>query len=308
MIEARKFSCDDQGYVDLRLRRSFDDGKTWGSSLLVHGNSTETEWTTVGDASMVEDRTTGLIWLIHTRNNTFVFVSSSSDQGETWSEPINITAQCKYGYPAQGWIGTGHAGGIQLESGRLIVPTYTSTSYILYSDDHGKSWHIGGAVTGKYAGGHENQVAEMDNGTLIMSMRGTSFRLQAYSPNGGTTWDNVMEVKQLPEPIAGCEGSIVYHPGTKKLYFSHPDPVLHLFRTKLAVWSSSDHGQTWKLQTVVWPKGAGYSAMVVMGKGAEAKLGLLYERNNHTMVVFEAQSESFTTVDLEPSFGTTFVI
>ena len=53
MIEARKYSCDDQGWVDLRLKRSFDSGATWGASQLVHHHSTADEWTTVGDANMV---------------------------------------------------------------------------------------------------------------------------------------------------------------------------------------------------------------------------------------------------------------
>merc|ERR1712100_389451 len=140
MIEARKYSCDDAGYIDLRLRRSFDDGKTWGPSILVHGNSSETEWTTVGDGNMVEDASTGTIWLLHTRNNTRLFVSSSRDQGATWSEPKDISATCKMGYPTQGWIGTGHAAGSQLSSGRLIIPTYSEKSYVVYSDDHGESW------------------------------------------------------------------------------------------------------------------------------------------------------------------------
>lgn len=145
----------------------------------------------------------------------------------------------------------------------------------------------------------------MDDGRLIMNFRQSCRfpaswgcgRLQAFSSDGGNTWENATEVRQLPEPIEGCEGSIVYHPGTKKLYFSHPDPILKLFRTRLVVWSSSNHGQSWDYHTTVWSQAAGYSSLVVMGSAADAKLGLLYDRNNHTMVVFEAQSVSFTVVD-----------
>merc|ERR1711953_58878 len=97
-------------------------------------------------------------------------------------------------------------------------------------------------------------------------------RIQAYSSDSGNTWVNVTEVKQLPEPIEGCEGSIVYHPGTQKLYFSHPDPMLKLLRTRLTVWSSSNHGRTWDHHTTVWSKAAGYSSLVVMGNSSDAKL------------------------------------
>merc|ERR1712196_364196 len=117
MIEARKYSCDDQGWIDLRARRSTDSGKTWGPSLLVHGDSTEDSWTTVGDANMVQDTSTGVIWLLHTRNNSRLFLSHSTDEGLTWSVPVEKTDSLKLGYPTQGWIGSGHPGGIQLSSG-----------------------------------------------------------------------------------------------------------------------------------------------------------------------------------------------
>jgi len=245
------------------------------------------------------------IWLLHTRNNSRLFVSSSRDQGATWSEPKDISATCKMGYPTQGWIGTGHAAGSQLSSGRLVIPTYSQKSYVVYSDDHGESWHMGGGVPGY--GGTENAVAELGNGSLIMGLRHSCAiteigcgRRWSYSDDAGKTWGEVTETRQIPEPISGCEGSLVYHPVTKKLYFSHPDPELKLFRTRLAVWSSSDYGRTWDHHKLVWPLAAGYSSMVAMPDG---KLGLLYDRNNHTLVIFEAQSVSFTTVDMEASSG-----
>ena len=52
--------------------------------------------------------------------------------------------------------------------------------------------------------------------------------------------------KDLPEPIKGCDGSLVFHPGTRKLYFSHPDPPLDLFRVRLRVWSSGNMGASWE--------------------------------------------------------------
>jgi sialidase-1 len=314
MIEARKFSCDDQGYVDLRLRRSLDQGQTWTPSQLVHGNSTATHWTTVGDANMVEDRATGIVWLFHTRNNTKLFLSSSLDQGVSWSTPLEVTRTLKLGYPRYtGWIGTGHAGGIQLSTGpyqgRLLVPTYTNQSYMIYSDDAGLTWHKG---TGTIGG--ENQISETgtltDTGMpiLIVSIRNSprwpnwvplthGHRLLALSHDGGVTWGHTWHAKDLPEPIKGCDGSIVYHRGTGKLYFSHPDPVLGLFRTRMTVWSSADVGQSWQVHRTVWKEAAGYSALTVMGNASNSALGLLFDRNNHTMVVFEAQSVSWTVLD-----------
>ena len=146
LVEARKYSCDDHGYVDLRMRRSFDDGKTWQPSQLVYGNSTETQFTTVGDANVVEDTTTGVIWMLHTRNNSHLFLSHSSDVGASWSDPLNVSDTLRHG----GGTGTGHAGGIQLSAGplkgRLLLPIYSGGPYSAYSDDHGASWHKGSII------------------------------------------------------------------------------------------------------------------------------------------------------------------
>jgi len=316
MIEARKNSCDDQGYVDLRLRRSFDGGKKWAPSQLVHGNSTDTHWTTVGDGNMVQDKSTGIIWLLHTRNNSRLFLSHSKDEGASWTGLREVTEALKFGYPTQNWIGTGHAGGIQLSrgpsAGRLIIPTYTNTSYTVYSDDHGATWHMGGTVnpTGEQRGG-ECQMAETgafaEDGTpiLLFSMRPPgvnkpSKRLQALSFDGGLSWGQPWEAKDLPEPIRGCDGSPVYHPGTHKLYFSHPDPFADLFRVRLRVWTSANLGSTWEDHTVVWQQAAGYSALALLGdpdtgmeNGRPVEMGVYYDRNNHTMPVFEAQEVSF---------------
>lgn len=139
-IEARKYSCDDAGYVDILQKRSHDDGKTWSEASKVYGDSNEKEWHTIGDALPVFDAHTGIIHLVFTRDNKDAFLSHSDNQGLTWSTPTNITdvVAKKRG----GFCGTGHANGVQFKSGRLFVPMYGcgANSFSLVSDDHGKSW------------------------------------------------------------------------------------------------------------------------------------------------------------------------
>lgn len=64
------------------------------------------------------------------------------------------------------------------------------------------------------------------------------------------------------------------------------------------MWSSANMGATWESHAVVWAGAAGYSSLVVIGNSSspQAPLGVYYDRNNHTMAVFEAQSVSFTTI------------
>lgn len=316
MIEARKFSCDDQGFVDLLLRRSVDGGVTWSKPQKMYGNSTELMWTTVGDGNWVQDATTGIIWLLHTRNNSQLFLSRSSDDGVTWSGAVDVSATLKTGYPTEGWVGTGHSGGLQLSAGptkgRLIIPTYAPLPYIVYSDDQGKTWRKGSTIPAEtYShGGSAGEWTLSETGAygadgtpvLLASVRnspklpdgtiGKGYRLQSLSRDGGLTWSTPWEVHNLPEPIEGCEGSLVFHPGTQKIYFSHPNPRLDLFRTRLTVWSSSNMGASWDEHTVLWDSAAGYSSMSVLHDG---RIGVFYDRNNHTMLVFEAQSVSWTT-------------
>jgi sialidase-1 len=246
-----------------------------------------------------------------------MYMSHSKDDGATWSDVQDVTSTLKLNYPSQKWIGSGHAGGIQLSSGpqkgRLIIPLYSFTSYAIYSDDNGKSWSMGRGVEGPKAWGAESQIAETGAVTpdgapiLLISMRnhpnlppfltGNGYRLQALSNDSGVSWGEVWEAKDLPEPIMGCEGSLVYHPATAKLYFSHPDDPLQLRRYRLRVWSSGNMGASWDHHATVWSSAAGYSALVVM-PGAHAGLGLLYDRNNHSMFIFESQSVSYTRVEV----------
>ena len=74
---------------------------------------------------------------------------------------------------------------------------------------------------------------------------------------------------------------------------THPESKL--LRTDMVVKVSSDNGSSWSLHKQVWPKAAGYSALAVLGDAADAPLGLLYDRNDHSMVVFEAQGVTFTS-------------
>ena len=131
-------------------------------------------------------------------------------------------------------------------------------------------------------------------------------RLEARSTDGTASWGNVVRMKQLPEPISGCEGAVVLHPNGK-LYYSHPDdPTTHL-RNHMVIKVSEDKGVSWTNHVEIWgPKtgcerehgcvpAASYSSMAVLDPDkVDSEIGLMFMRNNKTMVVFEG-TPSYTT-------------
>src|SRR5262249_43969158 len=102
--EGRKTGRDDHGDIDLVMKRSPDGGKTWGPLTLVHEEG-GTAKITIGNPCPVVDRPSGVVWLTFTRNNDDVFVTTSRDDGKSWSKPEKITAQVKK--PGWTWYATG---------------------------------------------------------------------------------------------------------------------------------------------------------------------------------------------------------
>ena len=164
--EGRRHSSSDSGQIDLLLRRSDDDGHTWGAAQVV---ATEMD-RTCGNPCPVVERVSGTIWLPFCKNLAAgheglitqgkaprtVWLTHSEDAGLTWSEPREITATTKD--PRWTWYATGPTHGIQLASGRLVVPCDHMVgvhfdrqkdpyhSHVIISDDAGASWRIGGIV------------------------------------------------------------------------------------------------------------------------------------------------------------------
>ena len=128
--EARKFTGRDADQIDLFLRRSTDDGKTFSHRQLV---TTQKNWV-CGNPAPVVDQTTGTIHLLFTKNHMddteriicqqmaprTAWITTSQDDGISWTIPREITEEVKL--PEWSWIATGPGHGVQLKSGRLIIP------------------------------------------------------------------------------------------------------------------------------------------------------------------------------------------
>ena len=161
--------------------------------------------------------------------DSYLWMSYSDDDGKTWSAPQDITPMVKADWMK--FLGVGPGEGITLRTGpnkgRIVAPVYTTnrtnhlngsqSSRIIYSDDHGKTWHMGGGVNDNrtlydgtvvdsstmnnyYAQNTEASVVQLNNGDLKLFMRGLTGDLQvATSHDGGLTWDNNVDRYDVPD-------------------------------------------------------------------------------------------------------------
>lgn len=277
--EARKTSHYDFHEIHIALRRSTDGGVTWEPRQVIASNGDDT----IGNPCVVVDRETATVWLSYCRNNTEVYVIHSSDNGLSWSDPREITADVKR--DGWTWYATGPGHGIQLRSGRLMIPcnhadTYKGLrfhppgmrSHVIYSDDHGSSWKVGGIID---AGGtSECQVAETSQGSIYMTIRNNSadgaeqdfkVRLCSRSTDDGMTWSRLSKAEGIIDPI--CNASVTELP--------NPDPdashdLLLLanlastgLRQNMTVRLSYDEGDSWQISKVLYPGRSGYSDLAV---------------------------------------------
>lgn len=291
LAEGRKTGRSDHGDLDLVLRRSTDGGNTWEPIELVYEEGGTAE-ITIGNPCPVVDRTTGTIWLPFSRNNDRVFITKSTDDGRTWAEPTEITEYVKK--PEWGWYATGPGHGIQLKSGRLLVPcdcgdskgwgdwNQKGRSLVFYSDDHGETWKLGGVTD---PGMNECEAVELADGSILLSMRqyhGPKQRAFSTSRDGGLTWSKPEHNPQVHCPV--CQSSILRYslpPGEKnRILYSGPGGP---GRSHMTVRLSCDEGKTWPVAKVLYEGSAAYSDLVALPDGT---IACLYERDNYAKITF----------------------
>ncbi len=284
--EGRKNSSSDSGDIDLLMKRSTDHGATWSSQRVLFDQGRDT----IGNPCPVVDRRTGVIWLLATANpgnatekqirasepgaTRTVWVTHSQDDGETWAPLTEITAAVKK--PEWTWYATGPGAGIQLRGGRLVIPcdhnlagSGARHSHVIYSDDHGATWNIGGIAQEDT---NECQLVELSDGSLLLNMRsyhGKNRRALARSRDGGLTWSGVTLDEGLVEPV--CQASVI-RLGKGRLLFSNPADTQ---RIRMTVRASFDEGVTWPVCRVLHGGPSAYSCLAVL---ADSTLGCLYER------------------------------
>lgn len=315
--EARRNGKGDAGDIDLVMRRSADDGKTWSEMQTVWDDGGNTcgnpAPVVLGDGTIVMLMTWNRgndherdIENYRSADTRRVFVTRSADNGHTWSVPEEITGSVKR--PDWGWYATGPCHAIvktrNPHRGRIIVPSNhseagadgkpVSRSQIIYSDDGGRIWTLG-AVT--EVRGNESTVAELKDGSLLLNMRRStpsdSVRFYAVSRDGGESFSEQGRMQDLVEPR--CQGSMLglmtrSGKSSRTLLFSNPRS---LKRENLCLTRSDDNGRTWKELEQIYRANAAYSDIVMLSPGCA---GVLYENGE---VGNTYKRISFVTVDID---------
>ncbi|KFO22563.1 Sialidase-4 [Fukomys damarensis] len=196
------------------------------------------------------------------RNAARLCCVTSRDSGLTWGGPRDLTEET-LGAQVQDWatfaVGPGH--GVQLRSGRLLVPAYTyrvdrrecfgkvcwtsSHSFAIYSDDQGRTWHCGGLVPNLRSG--ECQLAAVDGGFLYCNARSPlGSRVQALSTDEGTSFLPAELVPTLAETARGCQGSIIGFLAPALSKQEGPNPPCLCPRVQDPINRPFCHPQPWK--------------------------------------------------------------
>ena len=255
-------------------------------------------------------------------NTNYLWMSYSDDDGKTWSAPKDITYGIRKDW--MHFLGTGPGTGIALHSGphkgRLVIPAYTTnnvsylsgsqSSRVIYSDDHGETWHAGEAVNDNRPVGNqtihsstmnnpgaqntESTVVQLNNGDLKLFMRGLTGDLQvATSKDGGATWEK--EIKRYPEvKDAYVQMSAIHtmHDGKEYVLLSNAagpgrerkNGLVHLARVE------ANGDLTWLKHNPIQSGKFAYNSIQDLGNG---EYGLLYEHADNNQNEYTLSYKKF---------------
>jgi len=270
----------------------------------------------------IVDKIDGSLHFIYCVNYSQAFHMRSDDGGRTFSQPKEITETFGRFNSQFLWnvIATGPGHGLQLRSGRFIVPVWLSNGGkrhrpsavgVIYSDDHGASWQAGDLVPNTLINMSETGAVEREDGAVMLNIRSEDRekrRAVSISKDGVSKWSRPKFDPALVEPI--CFGALTrlnWAEGGRagRILFSNPNSQSHsgkhgqsydgnMDRVNLTIRMSCDDGATWPVSRVLEPGVAGYSDLA---HGPGGSFFCIYERDGVGGSMWDSKFISFVRLD-----------
>ena len=280
--------------IDIVCNRSTDGGHTWSEPYTIalgtgvnHG---------FGDCALAwSNDDNGLIagfvggpglWYSTPSNPIRTYIAKSYDNGQTWTEPEDITRfifgdDCIY-EEQRTWRASffGSGNGLRSSTGRIMfvaaireTTAQSLNNHIVYSDDNGLTWHVSGRAS---TSGDEAKVTELVDGRILMSIRHGGNRWYNISEDGGETWQPTTSTwYDITAPA--CNGDMIRYTsvnqGHDKNRLLHSVPYGNS-RTDVTVYVSYDEGETWPVKKCIVPYSSAYSSLCILPDGT---IGLYVE-------------------------------
>ena len=310
--EARRRETGDWGASDILVRSSSNGGATWNKPILLASStagfrqnpiSVEHELAapgeiTIHNAIAIVDNKTKSVHFLYCVEYARCFYMRTDDEGKTFTHPVDITATFDRFHNDLSWrvLATGPGHGIQLDTGRLVVPIWLSTGTdghthrhsavsVIYSDDHGRSWRPGeiAAAHPEPKNPSESTALQLADGRVLLNFRHespSSLRGICISDDGATGWSSVRFDPQLPDPA--CMGSLLrisQSPEAARdriLFCNSHNPLDQRWRN-LTLKLSYDEGQSWPIVKTLERGSVGYSDLAL---GHDGTFYCFYDRDS----------------------------
>ena len=312
--------------IDIVCRRSTDGGHTWSEPYTIaqgtgynHGfGDCVLAWTN-DDNGLIAGFVGGVgLWNSTPSNPIRSYIARSYDNGQTWTEPEDITdfifgSNCvvpEHRTWRASFFGSGN--GLITSTGRIMfvaaireTTAQSLSNYAVYSDDNGITWHVSGRAS---VSGDEAKVTELVDGRILMSIRHNGKRWYNISNDGGETWQSSTSTwNDITAPA--CNGDMIRY--TSVNHGFNKNRLLHSVpfgssRTDVSVYISYDEGETWPVRKCIVPYSSAYSSLCVLPDGT---IGLYVEEeypgnSGYSTVFYNFSLEWLTdgSDSLDPTF------
>lgn len=273
-----------------------DEQGAWIENLTESSSVWNHQWQTNGSMPGLDPKQTAQFMMV-----------KSTDDGISWSDPVNLTTQLK---KEEWWLFAPAPGnGIVMSDGTLVLPTQGRDasgepfSNITWSRDGGKTWQVSDVASHNTT---ECAVVEYSPGKLMLNIRDnrndddksdTNGRAIYITSDMGATWrEHPSSHIALPEPV--CMAALYNHEiqvnGEKRNLLIFSNPNSRYKRENITLKFSLDGGMTWPDNFYILldaGQGRGYSTVTGINSNT---IGIVYESSRADLVFQQISIPNFS--------------